>query len=341
MDSGENAFHELFASRLRMLLQKAGPDLKKLQEVRLRVGRPLLLQYDGKEYGLTKDGRLTAEGAQGIRVSRAELDETLEYVSGYSLYAFDEEMKQGFLTVPGGHRVGVAGRIVMEGGNVQCIRHISCVNIRLSHEVRGCADGVMRHLVSEGTLCHTLIVSPPRCGKTTLLRDLIRQVSDGTELLAGMTVGVVDERCELAGSYLGEAQNDLGMRTDVLEGAAKAEGVMMLLRSMSPQVIAVDEIGSGEDSYALENVFHCGCRLIATAHGTSLEDIRKRPLLRRMAEEQLFDRYLVLEGNPAGSVREILDGQGNCLYRRDGAIHIRQRKNESENENENKSKNEK
>ena len=153
-----------------------------------------------------------------------------------------------------------------------------------------------------------------RCGKTTLLRDVIRQVSDGTGWLAGLTVGVVDERSELAGTYLGEAQNDLGMRTDVLEGAPKAEGVMMLLRSMSPQVIAVDEIGSDADGYALENVFHCGCRLIATAHGTSLEDIRRKPFFR--AREQMFERYVVLEGNPVGSVREILDGQGNVLYRR-------------------------
>ena len=335
MNSGENAFYEIFPSRLRQVLKSTGLDLKKLQEVRLRAGRPMLLQYGGQEHAVLPDGTLTDTAAQGICVSRAELGETLEYISGYSLYAFDEEMKQGFLTVPGGHRIGVAGRIVMEGGCVQCIRYISCINIRLSHEIIGCADAVMGYLVSDKTLCHTLIVSPPRCGKTTLLRDLIRQISDGTDWLAGMTVGVVDERCELAGSYLGEAQNDLGMRTDVLEGAPKAEAMMMLLRSMSPQVIAVDEIGSGEDSYALENVFHCGCRLIATAHGASFEDIRKRPLLRRMAEEQLFDRYLILEGNPAGSVREILDGQGNCLYRRDGAIHIRQSKNKSENESKN------
>ncbi len=318
MRGREDPFYGIFALRLREILHKADLDLEKLQEVRLRSGRPVLLQYGGREYSVMQDGTLTASAAEGICISGEELEETLEYVSGYSMYAFDEEMKQGFLTVPGGHRVGVAGKLVIENGRIQCIRHISCANIRLSHQICGCADTVIRYLVNDGTLCHTLIISPPRCGKTTLLRDLIRQISNGTPWLAGMTVGVIDERSELAGAYLGEAQNDLGMRTDVLEGAPKAEGMMMLLRSMSPQVIAVDEIGSDADSYALENVFYCGCKLIATAHGTSLEDIRRKPLFQRMAQEQMFERYIVLEGNPAGKVKEILDGQGNCLYYKAG-----------------------
>ncbi len=314
MNEKNDWLYEVFPPRLRELLRRAGPDTEKLQEVRLRRGRPLLLRFDGREYGIVREGRLTDRPEGGICVSQEELEETLKCVSGYSLYAFDEEMKQGFLTVPGGHRIGVAGKLVMEGAKVQCIRHISGINIRLSHQIRGCADGVLRYLVSNGRLGHTLIVSPPRCGKTTLLRDLIRQISDGTPWLAGQTVGVVDERSELAGTYLGEAQNDLGMRTDVLDGSPKAEGMMMLLRSMSPQVIAVDELGSEADSYALENAFYCGCRLIATAHGTSLEDIRRKPLFRKMARMRMFERYIVLGGDPAGSVREILDEQGNVLY---------------------------
>lgn len=323
-DMQEDAFYGIFAQRLREILQKCRMDLAKLQEVRLRTGRPVLLQYDGREYGILADGTLSGDVPHGICVTGRELEETMECVSGYSLYAFDEELKQGFLTVPGGHRIGVAGRLVLEEGRVRCIRHISYVNIRLSHQVPGCADAVMKYLISDGMLCHTLIISPPRCGKTTLLRDLIRQISDGTPWLEGLTVGVVDERSELAGAYFGIAQNDLGMRTDVLEGGSKAEGMMMLLRSMSPQVIAVDEIGSSEDSYALENVFHCGCRLIATVHGTSLEDIRRKPLLRKMVQEQMFGRYIVLEGSPAGSVREILDSRGQILYRRQAQAEVSQ-----------------
>ncbi len=304
----------LFAGRLRNLLREAIPDPEALQEVRLRAERPLLVLYDGEEYGVSGEGRLIRSAREGCRVTADELREALEYLCGYSLYAFDEELKQGFLTVPGGHRVGVSGKIVMENGRVQCVRHISCLNIRLSHQICGCADAALPYLISDGEVCHTLIVSPPRCGKTTLLRDLIRQISDGTACLAGRTVGVVDERAELAGAYLGIPQNDLGMRTDVLEGCPKAAGMMMLLRSMSPQVIAVDEIGSEEDGYALENVFRCGCRLIATVHGTSLEDIHRKPLLHRLAEGNLFERYIILGGDPPGRIREICDSDGACLF---------------------------
>lgn len=315
----EEIFYGIFALRIREILRKSRLDLAKLQEIRLRAERPVLLRYENREWGVTAEGVRTERAEHGVCISRRELEETLEHISGYSLYAFDEELRQGFLTIPGGHRVGVAGRLVVEDGRTRCIRYISYVNIRLSHQVPGCADAVMRYLVSGGRLCDTLVISPPRCGKTTLLRDLIRQISDGTPYLDGMTVGVVDERSELAGAYLGMPQNDLGLRTDVLEGGPKAESMMMLLRSMSPQVIAVDEIGGSEDCRALENVFHCGCRLIATVHGTSLEEIRRRPLLRALLEGQRFERYIVLEGNPSGSVREILDEQGRCLYRRQPA----------------------
>lgn len=234
------------------------------------------------------------------------------------MYAFDEEMKQGFLTVSGGHRIGLAGKIVMEGERVQCIRHISFLNIRFSHQVRGCADTLMPYLTQNGNVCHTLIIAPPRCGKTTVLRDVIRQLSDGSETRAGITVGVVDERSELAGSYLGIPQNDLGIRTDVLDGCRKSEGMLMLLRAMSPQVIAVDEIGSTQDGYALESVFHCGCKLLATAHGSSVEDVRRRALLNRMAEQRMFERYVVLGiGASGGRRRQVLDADGVLLYQED------------------------
>lgn len=311
----EAAISNLFSARIRNLFSRGSLDMGKLQEVRMRAGNPLLLRYCGNEFTLTENGELETDMSRGCVIAKEELNETLEYISGYSLYAFDEEMKQGFITVAGGHRVGVAGKIVMEDGKIQCIRHISCINIRLSHQILGCADLVLPYLVNKKELCHTLIISPPRCGKTTLLRDIIRQVSNGNEFLSGRNVGVVDERSELAGCYQGIPQNDLGIRTDVLDCCSKSEGMMMLLRSMSPQVIAVDEIGSSEDGYALENVFHCGCRLIATVHGTSVEDIRRKPLLQRLVQEHMFERYVVLCGREAGMIKEIFDDRGSLLYR--------------------------
>lgn len=310
-------FYLLFSGFMRNILLEAQLDLEQLQEVRMRVGRPVLLHYRDREYALTSGGTVTEDTTCGYLVKEQDMKEMLEAVSGYSMYAFDEELKQGYLTVPGGHRIGVAGKLIQENGRTVCIRHISFLNIRLSHQVKGCADFVMDYLEEEGSVCHTLIVSPPRCGKTTLLRDIIRQVSNGTGRMKGRTVGVVDERGELAGSYCGVPQNDLGIRTDVLEGCSKGEGMMMLLRSMSPQVIAVDELGSSADSNGVERVFHCGCKLIATVHGNSIEDISRIPLLRDMKEQRLFERYVVLDSQAGpGTVKDIFDSCGAVLYRR-------------------------
>jgi stage III sporulation protein AA len=321
MDEAEQ-FLQLFSADVRRMLLKSGLHAGRLQEVRMRAGQPLLLLYDGQEYGLTRDGRMTHRIEESFRVTKKELNETLECVSGYSLYAFEEEMKQGYITVQGGHRVGLAGKVVMDGGRIQCIRHISFLNVRLSHQICGCADDVLPYLIRDGAVADTLIISPPRCGKTTLLRDLIRQISNGTKMLSGKTVGVVDERSELGGSYQGIPQNDLGMRTDVLDCCPKSEGMLLLLRSMAPQVIAVDEIGDARDGEAIESAIHCGCRLLATVHGNSVEDIRARPFLGNLVKNHVFERYIVLaRGLQAGIVHEICDGDGRRLYGSDMDTH--------------------
>ena len=162
--------------------------------------------------------------------------------------------------------------------------------------------------MKKNNVCHTLIISPPMCGKTTLLRDLIRQVSDGNRYLEGKTVGVVDERSEIAGSYQGIPQNDLGIRTDILDCCPKAEGMMMLIRSMSPEVVAVDELGDYEDIHAIESVIHCGCKLFATVHGSSIDDMKRKPLMQRLMQEKVFERYIILQNKDrAGQVKAIFD----------------------------------
>ncbi len=309
--------YRLLAPSVRVMLERCALDSDLLQEIRLRVGLPVMLRYHGQELALCPPGRLSGQAREGYRISAEEVNETLEYATGFSLYAFDEEVRQGFLTVPGGHRVGLAGHVVPDGNRIRSIRHITFLNIRLAHERKGCADEVMPWLFEGDEVCHTLILSPPGGGKTTLLRDVIRQLSNGGESFAGRTVGVVDERSELAGSYLGVPQNDLGLRTDVLEGCSKAEGMLLLLRSMSPQVLAADELGNREDALAIENVFTCGCRLIATVHGSSMEQLERKPLLGQMKREHMFERYVVLAGRQSpGQVREILDGDGKPLFRK-------------------------
>ena len=306
---------KLFPGRLRDILGRANLDFDRLQEIRLRVNKPLILLYDGREVFLDGFGRQWSIRQKGYTVTPEDISGTLEYISSYSMYAYEEELRQGYLTVQGGHRVGVAGRAVVEGEKLKSVQYISFINVRIAHQIPGCAEQLRPYVVEGGGVYHTLIVSAPRCGKTTLLRELIRRISDGTESCPGLSVGVVDERSEIGGCYLGIPQNDLGVRTDVLDGCPKAQGMMMLVRSMSPAVIAVDEIATGEDIRAVETVAGCGCKILATVHGSTMEDVRRRPMLEKLVAERIFERYVILDGAAApGRVREIYDGRGTCLY---------------------------
>lgn len=306
---------KLFPAHIRQALLAAHFDMEQLYEIRLRVNAPLILIYQGKEYFLTKDGEFSREESQGCFVRAKDLKETMEYVSSYSMYAFEEEIRQGFITIQGGHRVGIAGKTVLEGDRIKSVKYISYMNLRLSHQIKGCASPILPYIIKNGRICHTLIISPPRCGKTTLLRDLIRQVSSGSPYMPGVSVGVVDERSEIGGSYQGIPQNDLGIRTDVLDCCPKAEGMMMLIRSMSPEVVAVDELGDYEDIHAIESVIHCGCKLFATVHGSSVEDIKRKPLMQRLVRERIFERYIVLHHQDrAGRVKAIFDERGTSLF---------------------------
>lgn len=306
----------IFSIRIRSMMAKAALNYEKLQEVRLRINAPIILVYDNQEYFLTPNSRLVKEMNEVFLVNKNELRETMEYISNYSLYAFEEEIRQGFITIQGGHRVGIAGKVILEGGRIKSIKHISFINVRLSHQVKGCANRVIPFLYDQQNqdIYHTLIISPPRCGKTTLLRDIIRQVSDGTDSGSGLSVGVVDERSEIGACYMGIPQNELGIRTDILDCCPKAVGMMMMIRSMSPRVIAVDEIGSQEDMKAIEYVLNCGCKLIATVHGSSMEDIRNKPVLKNLVNEGIFQRYILLSNRrQVGTLEKIYNERGETL----------------------------
>lgn len=306
---------KIFSTNVRKILELLQVDFEQVQEIRLRVNAPLITQVMGKEYFITGDGRLTNKPEEGFMITKKNVQETLEYISSYSLYAFEDEIKQGYLTIQGGHRIGIAGKIVMDGDKIKSLKYISYINVRLSHQLKGCADKIIPYVYKGDDICHCLIISPPRCGKTTLLRDLVRQISNGLNGLKPRTVGVVDERSEIGGSYQGVAQNDLGIRTDLLDSCPKAEGMMMLIRSMAPNVIAVDEIGDYGDVHAIEAVIHCGCKLIATVHGSSIEDINRKPLLQKLVKEKVFERYIILHNEGSiGKLKEIFDERGNVLY---------------------------
>ena len=225
------------------------------------------------------------------------------------------ELKQGFITIEGGHRVGMAGQVIMEEGKIKNLKYISSFNLRISHEVKNCADKIFPYITYNKQMYHTLLISPPRCGKTTLLRDIIRQVSDGNMWVKGCTVGVVDERSELGGCYLGNPQNEMGVRTDILDRCPKAEGMIMLIRSMAPQVIAVDEIGAQEDVHAIEYAMHCGCKMLATAHGYSMEEIQRKPIFEKLVQERRFERYVILSNRyQIGGIEAVYGENGSLLY---------------------------
>lgn len=266
-----------------------GIDLSNIREIRIRTGKPIFILGENREFPLENE-----DGSNFIATDRL-CDSVFHAINDYSLYAHSDSIRKGFITIRGGHRIGFAGQAVMEEGKIKTICNISSLNIRISHEVRGVSDGVLEALYDENnSIKNTLIISPPGFGKTTMLRDIVRNISNGTEGKSGVNVTVIDERSEIAACYKGIPENDLGDRCDVFDGVAKAEGMMLALRTMSPKVIAVDEIGGEDDVAAIRQVSKCGCGIIATAHGGSKEDLCINKAINSLIKDKLFQNYIVI-----------------------------------------------
>lgn len=258
-------------------------DQARAEELRLRIGFPVSV--------------LLGEGERplgGPAVDRQMLEQVLELASRASLHTVLGQLSQGFLTVEGGHRLGLCGTAVVEDGVVRTFRSLTSAALRIARQFPGIAAGLSEKLFEEERLQSTLILAPPGAGKTTLLRDLIRTLSKG-ERRPPLRLGVVDPRGELGAPADGIPQMDLGSRTDVLEGAPKAQGIMMLLRSMNPQALAVDEITAPQDVRAMLEAAGCGAALLATAHGGGREDLRRRPLYRELLDAGIFSRLVTIK----------------------------------------------
>ncbi|NLY43490.1 MAG: stage III sporulation protein AA [Clostridiaceae bacterium] len=287
--------------------------LQPVEEIRLRTCRPLMLHDSTTGWFVTYTGEFSDTEGNAYIVTPEDMQQTLELVSNNSIYAVQEELKNGFITIQGGHRVGIVGKTVVSDNKVSYIKDVSGINIRISKQIIGAADDVMRHIIRKnGDVFNTLIISPPQCGKTTLLRDIARQLSYGVKHLQfkGVKVGIVDERSEIAGCFKGVPQNDVGPRTDVLDACPKAVGMLMMIRSMSPNVLITDEIGTEEDLIALRQVMNAGVKIITSIHGYSRQDILRRPYLGKLLAENIFEKVIVLgRSKGTGTIEEIFDGK--------------------------------
>lgn len=248
------------------------------EEIRIRINRPVTVMYPDRE--LVTD----------ITFNRSDMANLIERITKSSLYAFSDDLANGFITAYGGHRIGVAGTAVYENGKIKAVKDISYINIRIAHEMKGIGEGVYAKIVKNGKIANTLIVSPPNGGKTTLLRDLTRLISDNVKKCR---VSVIDERNEISAVYMGEPQNDIGKRTDVLNGYSKPDGIIRALRSMSPDVIILDEIGGNDDENAVFKCGYSGVSVIASVHGENVSDIKKT--IPRLLQKKVFEYCIFID----------------------------------------------
>ncbi|KQB78139.1 stage III sporulation protein AA [Clostridium butyricum] len=282
---------------------------EQIYEIRIKIGKPILVY---SKYG---------ENIVNYVPTKEDMKSLIQKISNYSLYAYEEDIRQGFITIKGGHRIGIAGECVMEKGEVKTIRNISSINIRVCSEVIGCSDKLIKYIYSqkENRIFNTIIISPPKCGKTTILRDIARNISNGMNSIGlyGRKVAVIDERSEIGACHFGIPQNDLGMRTDILDNCLKKEGMIMAIRSLSPEILICDEIGTKGDVEALLMAFNSGVNIITSIHGFTIEDLYKRKVFHELLDNGIIERAIVLSSRKGvgtiENIYELREGEKTCL----------------------------
>lgn len=282
---------------------------EQIYEIRIKIGKPILVY---SKYG---------ENIVNYVPTKEDMKSLIQKISNYSLYAYEEDIRQGFITIKGGHRIGIAGECVMEKGEVKTIRNISSINIRVCSEVIGCSDKLIKYIYSqkENRIFNTIIISPPKCGKTTILRDIARNISNGMNSIGlyGRKVAVIDERSEIGACHFGIPQNDLGMRTDILDNCLKKEGMIMAIRSLSPEILICDEIGTKGDVEALLMAFNSGVNIITSIHGFTIEDLYKRKVFHELLDNGIIERTIVLSSRKGvgtiENIYELREGEKTCL----------------------------
>ncbi len=258
-----------------------------IEEIRIRINLPIIVKLAEKEKIID------------YKVSTEDINYIFQKICENSIYAYQNQIANGFVTIKGGNRVGIVGTAVVQNGKVTNLNYVSGLNFRIAQEIIGCSNKIMPNIIRGETIYNTLIIAMPGMGKTTLLRDIIRNLSngftDGNTKIKGQNISVIDERGEISATYRGGSQNDLGIRTDVLNDIPKAIGMKMAIRSMAPQIIAADEIGSVDDVNAIQYAICCGIKGIFTAHGNSVEDVKKNTELKSLIDNKIFEKFIIIK----------------------------------------------
>ncbi len=289
---------EYFPDKLRGILYEQIKDKdNELEEIRIRNEKPIILKFN-KEENIIK-----------YNVNSEEILTILQLICENSIYSYQKQISSGFITLQGGHRVGLVGSCVIENNILKNINYINSFNFRIARQVIGCSSKLLKYILNleNNSIFNTLIVSPPGYGKTTILKDVARQISSGNEELnfKGITVGIVDERSEIASLYKGVPQNDVGIKTDIIENVSKSIGMRILVRSMAPKVIIADEIGIPEDVDAINYSLCSGCKGIFTAHGSNFNDICLNPVLKNLLDLHCFECLIFLDEVKRGYAKDV------------------------------------
>lgn len=282
----------------KLLQNKNSEEINLLEEIRIRASKPVILKYTNLEQVL-----------DGLIVTSDEVIEILQHICNNSIYSYQKQICDGYITLKGGHRVGITGSVIIVDEKITNIGYISSLNFRISKQIIGASNRILKYVlnIDENSVYNTLIISPPGVGKTTMLRDLVKKISNGMEQInyKGITVGLIDERGEIAGMYKGVPQNEVGLRTDVLDNIPKWLGMRMVIRSMAPKVIVADEIGNKEDIEAINYAVCCGIKGIFTVHGKSIEDIKLNPEIAKLLNTHIFERLIFLDETKKGEIKEV------------------------------------
>ena len=309
-----NGLVTVFPMSIRPRMRKINWD--GLEEIRVRIGWPVELIYSNRNEWL---------GNYDSMIDRQYLDEMLNYITGYSMYAMEEEIRQGYITLSGGHRIGITGHATYEAlrdgreSKITNIVDIGGLNIRIAHERKGCAEKIVPYIRKGDSIYNTMIFAAPGVGKTTYLRDMIRILSNGEcvdsrmerSFCSGKKICVIDERSEIAACVNGKPQNDLGKRTDVLDACPKENGMKMVLRTMSPDIVAVDEIGKKEEFALLEQMRCSGVKILGTLHAGDIDEVLRNQMIRYGQKTGAIERFVELIRCPNGHrIFHIYDEKG-------------------------------